>query len=302
MHPTRLTVLTALFAATLAACGGGSDDTPDTTPAPSPAPAPEPAPSPTPAPSPAPAPTPAPAPEPAPSPSPAPAPAPSAGAASDCFNLAYTTVGTTWKLDYQVSGAVTGTSSSESVVRPRTTFAGTPNLIEIAQTITTTYTAPAQLAGTTTATNSIFEDVDGTDFLFYGSRQTVAAAGSTFTTTNVISPAVRDRQYSLGVGESFTVTQNTVTSVTGLPVAVPDTTTSITYTVTYRGQESITVPAGTFTACKFERTDSSGTSTNWIAKTSGAPVRSLTADGNGVQTVLELLATSRVNGAPVPTN
>ncbi len=144
--------------------------------------------------------------------------------------------------------------------------------------------------------------MDGTDFLFYGSRQSVNAAGSTITTTNVISPPVRDRQYSLGVGESFTVTQNTTTSISGAPVAVPDQVTAITYTMTYDGQESITVPAGTFNACKFRRTDSAGTTTSWIAKSSGTPVRSLSADGDGVQAVLELLPSSRVNGAPVPSN
>ena len=32
-----------------------------------------------------------------------------------------------------------------------------------------------------------------------------------------------------------------------------------------------------------------GTTTSWMAKGSGAPVRSLSADGNGVQAVLELL-------------
>lgn len=281
MTNTRLPLLSALFAAVaLSACGGGSDTT--ATPSPSPAPSPAPA----------------------PSPSPSPAPAPSAGSAGDCFNLVYATEGTTWKLDYQISGAATGSSSSESVVKPRTSFAGTNNLIEIAQTITTSYSAPPTLAaaGTVTATNSIFEDVDGTDFIFYGSRQTATAAGATITTTNVISPPVRDRQYSLGLNESFTVTQNTTTSISGLGVPVPDQNTAITYTITYRGQESITVPAGTFNTCKFERSDANGTSTNWIAKTSGTPVRSLSADGNGVQTVLELLASSRVNGAPVPTN
>jgi hypothetical protein len=57
--PLRIAALTALF--TLAACGGGGDDTPATQ-APAPAPLPTPAPAPAPSPAPGPAPTPAPAP------------------------------------------------------------------------------------------------------------------------------------------------------------------------------------------------------------------------------------------------
>ena len=296
MRSTRMMVLSALFASTLAACGGGDDDEAAPTSPPAPAPAPSPSPGPSPSPSPAPA--------PAPGVAPAPSPVPTAGAASECFNAAFSTVGTTWNLDYQVSGALTGTSNSVNVVKPRTTFNGVANLLEIESTITTRYTAPALQAavGAVTVTNSVFEDIVGTDFIYYGSRQSASAGGFTIATTNVNNPAVRDSQYSLGVGQSLTLTQNTVTSISGTPIAVPDVTTTTTYTITYDGQESITVPAGTFTACKFRRTDSNGTSTNWMAKGSGAPVRSLSADGNGVQAVLELLASSRVNGSPIPAN
>lgn len=82
---------TALLAAVLTACGGGSDTASPTSPAPGPStggsdagsetgttPAPAPAPAPGGAPTPAPGPSPAPAPAPAPSPAPTPAPAPTA--------------------------------------------------------------------------------------------------------------------------------------------------------------------------------------------------------------------------------
>jgi hypothetical protein len=81
--------------------------------------------------------------------------------------------------------------------------------------------------------------------------------------------------------------------------SVPATTTALTTTVTYVGQESITIPAGTFTACKFSVTTSSGTNTEWVGKGNGAPLQSTSKASDGTAIVLSLTAASRLNGAPL---
>ncbi len=80
-----------------------------------------------------------------------------------------------------------------------------------------------------------------------------------------------------------------------------------TVTLTIDGQ-SITVPAGTFNACRFtmENTDttpggSGGTSvaTNWIAVGSGVPVRNESPVAGSSVVNVTALTSGTVNGSPV---
>lgn len=262
---------------------------PGTSPAPSPSPSPAPAPSPTPAPSPAPTPAPSPAPTPAPSPAPAPAPA---AAASECFNPAQFAAGTTYQLDYTVSGAVTGTSSTTGNIGANTTYNGTSNLIPITQTVVTNYTAPTAVNATVNMT--AYMQVDGLDILSYATVATVSVPFvGNMETKQVFSPAARDKRFTLNAGESTVFAQTYTTTVTP-PGTTSNTTASPT--VTYVGQESVTVPAGTFTACKFNQTFEGSTSTTWIIKGSGVMAKSTDLSSN---TTLQLQSTSRLNGSPL---
>ncbi len=262
MNPRLLSVLfTGVVAMGVTACGGGDATTDAAAPAPSPAAPAAPAPSPAaPAPAPAaPAPSPAaPAPAPAaPSPSPsAPAPAPSAGgSAAECFNIAWSTPGTTAVLEYAITGSATGTTRSNLTVTGGKTFNGQTGLIEYAQDQTTTYTAPTTLAlaGAVTTRSRHHLTENGSVETEYGGTVEVSAQAPfvtmspnivTTTTTVTYTPARMDRRFTLSAGASDTVTTSYgSSSVTSLGSVVPPTTTAQTITVNYAGQETVTVPA-----------------------------------------------------------
>lgn len=282
----RFKNLAVLFAAAsaLAGCGGGSDD-----PAPAPVATPSPAPvAPAPSPSaPAPAPS-APAPS-APTPAP-PAPAP-VSSASECLNPQLLAAGTSYQLDYAVTGALTGTSRTTGSIGAATSFNGVGGLSPVTQTTTTNYTAPVAVNATVTLT--AYQALDGLDILRYGSVGTVTAAGTTFETRITNTPVERDRRYALAVGTTAAFVTNATTTVTP-----PGTSTSASTTtnVTYAGQESITVPAGTFVACKFQSNTGGATTTEWIIKGKGVLARSTSPSSSG-EVVLQLQASSRLNGA-----
>lgn len=304
------TVIHSLFVATfalgLSACGGGDDTAATATPAPAPTPAPSPAPTPAPAPTPTPAPSPAPAPAPTPSPSPAPAPSTGAGSASECFNIAWYTPGTTAVLDYAITGAATGSTRSNMTVSGGKTFNGQSGLLEFFQDQTTTYTAPATLssAGTIPTQSRFYFSENGSVETEYGGTISTSAsmAGLSISTNTTVTynPAVNDRRFTLAVGGSSTWTTALTTTSTTNFGSVPATTANESTTVTYVGQESITIPAGTFTSCRFTVVSSSGgTNEEWFGKGNGAPLKMTSKAPDGTSVVLSLTAASRLNGAPL---
>jgi hypothetical protein len=135
--------------------------------------------------------------------------------------------------------------------------------------------------------------VEGFDILSYGTVATVPVPGGTFETKQVFTPAARDKRFTLNPGETTVYSQTYTTTIT--PPGTTETTTA-NPTVTYEGQESVTVPAGTYTACKFSQTFSGSTTTTWIIKGSGVMAKSTDASSN---VTLQLQGTSRLNGSPI---
>jgi hypothetical protein len=91
----------------------------------------------------------------------------------------------------------------------------------------------------------------------------------------VYDPPLRDHRFSLLQGEAFAF-DNT--------------------TITYVGKESITVPAGTFEACRFDEVAADGTAkqTTWVLKDYGVLAKSI-----GAPVSMQLLPTSSINGQPI---
>jgi hypothetical protein len=305
-------LLSSLFASTLAlgltACGGG-DDTTSTATAGTPAPS---APAPAPTPSPAPAPSSGgssssgstSSPAPAPAPTPAPAPAASAGAASECFNIAWYTPGTTAVLDYAITGSATGSTRSNMTVSGGKTFNGQSGLLEFFQDQTTTYTAPATLAsaGTIPTQSRFYFSENGSVENEYGgtvsTSMTVSGISISTNTTVNYNPAVVDRRFTLAVGGTTTLSTTLSTTSTTNFGSTPTTSTSRNDTVTYVGQETLTIPAGTFTACKFSIRDKDGNVTlEWFGKGNGAPLQFTSRASDGSSFVGSLTTASRLNGA-----
>ena len=286
----RLAHLAPLLFA-LAACGGGNDDT-------------DPAPSPAPAPAPAPAPSPSPTPAPSPSPAPAPAPVPSGtGDASDCVSVAdETTTGSAFVLLHQISGSVSGQQRMEGQVTGRAAFGGATSAIERKTTFSLQTQPPSDKPQFDTWQ---YYEWDGLTRRNLGVKSSMAVEGISVSTTLTHQPAKPDARFTLKPGQTVQVSgiTNTVTvSMPGLPeqVSHPPFT---TWTIKYYGQETVTVPAGTFVTCKFGDIgddDSSGReSLNWIARGWGVSVKGSSVNEQGQTMTLELLPGSSLNGRPI---
>jgi hypothetical protein len=138
--------------------------------------------------------------------------------------------------------------------------------------------------------------IDGLDVLTLGNSSVVLVAGLSATVTSVIDPPSVWR-HSLGVGQSLTTTSSITSTTTGIPVPLPATTVSQTYTVKFLGYEDVTVPAGTFAAaCKWEVTTASNgatsASTQWISR-KGATLKSVSG------TEVTELTSGSINGGSV---
>lgn len=216
------------------------------------------------------------------------------GAASDCFNPALATVGTTYRWDARIVGAATGTTTFDARVTRTTTFDGTAGLVETEAGITQS----VQSGGSTFTSTSTLLDyalVSGTTLTQYGQVISVTSPQPS-TTRSVWQPARADTRAALAIGASVNVAWTT--NDTSPPGVGAVQTTARNNRITYRGQESVAVPAGTFTACRFEIVETPGNSVRieWIQVGTGAPLKTTAAPGTSSEISIELLGTSRLNG------
>lgn len=219
------------------------------------------------------------------------------GAASDCFNPALARVGTTYRWDWRIIGAATGTSSFNATVARTTTFEGTAGLAETDATVTQSVQAGGSTF-TSTSTTLDYAQVSGTTLTQYGQVTTVTAPQAS-STRSVWSPPRADTRAALALGASVTVAWAATDTIT--PASAPPQTTAFTNHITYRGQESVTVPAGTYVACRFEILENPGNSLRieWVQVGTGAPLKTTASPGSANESSFELLGTSRLNGNPL---
>jgi hypothetical protein len=202
--------------------------------------------------------------------------------AADCFNPQLFAVGTTARLDYQITGvfagsgvSYTGTRTQAVSVQPSPGAAG-PEVSVI--TDTTTSTNPPAPGQTNIARTRELQALDGLEIITRKLFQSYSFTGFDNEMETAYQPPVRDKRYTLRPGESFTLARNDVTA-----------------TVIYAGQESISVPAGTYTACRFdERAAGGSVRTTWVIEGKGVVARSVQAGETS-----ELLASSRLGGQPL---
>lgn len=198
------------------------------------------------------------------------------GNAASCYNPGVMTQGTRVVLNYKTTDGETGAVlnvASDTEVKGSATFKGK----SVTQSDSKTQATGA--APSTSATKSYFKvDTAAKRFSYYGSVVDISApvAGSSELT---ISPE-RIERFDLSAGESYTQTYSIATAieVMGFPVS---TTTSFEEKITFKGVESVTVPAGKFNACRFETSTKStilgntatSTSTHWVTVDSGVSIR-----------------------------
>ena len=207
-----------------------------------------------------------------------------AGMASECFNPQLFAVGTTYQLDYQLSGGTPpGTRSLATSVQAAS--GASPEDRMVVTNTSHVFDVPVPGGSQTSRTRTV-QSAEGLVVVTRQVFQSFSSTGLENEIPTVYQPPLRDLRYTLAPGGSFPMVHSVVQ---GSGVV------SSTVTVTYVGQESVTVPAGTYVACKFEeRSEGLGVRTTWTIKGKGIVARS-----SQPEVTMELKASSRLNGQPV---
>lgn len=213
---------------------------------------------------------------------------------NDCTrsNNVFSVAGNTAQVDSveYASDETTQLSSTQTKfsVKDGANFRGTSGLLEVAAAVTVVYSAAAAngiLAGKTTGPVDVKAYVKPTtsDLLGYGYVAESSATGAVTTyftpaTSGPLSPAL-NTPYS-----------QTYTATTEATATAPQTVVNTTEEVTYLGAESVSVPAGTFTACKIKATTTrngvASTAYKWLlASGAGRGLTLKEADANGKKTM-----------------
>src|SRR5882724_365008 len=168
-------------------------------------------------------------------PGPIASPPPSAPtSASECFNPALFTAGTTYQLNYKETGFGFGVGSSSfsisGSVGAATSFNGVDGLTPVTETTTYGTSAPSP------ATRYV--KFERSDILTYATEDTVGTSER----KSIFSPPIRDQRFAMAPGASstadFTVIYTFTPPSSDGPGTIP-----ISMTTTYVGQEAVTVPA-----------------------------------------------------------
>ena len=230
------------------------------------------------------------------------------GANNGCYDLAlFDTTGTRLVLSYEIIGEATGNTTIDLLVGAVTGFEGNSQARETTTRNTGTTTAGGQSVPVDFTAKNYARRTGDAEVTEYGDTHvtatTVGGISSTTNSKTVWSPPSIDKQYGLAIGGSYTLTQTGTTSsstvITGLPARNSTTPTTTTETTKYVGRESVTVPAGSYSTCRFESTTagSPGTSTTWVIVGKGVGVKSVDTNGAGVVTQTLQATSLTLNGA-----
>ena len=217
------------------------------------------------------------------------------GANNGCYDLSFDeTPGSRIVIDFAYSGAIGGNENVDTLVGNLTTFEGN-SAREIAVKTRGTHTSAAGSLAINTDNKVYLKKTGDAEVTQYGALLTSSSvvSGFTLTTTSktVWSPPWVDKQYGLALGGTYTYSQTgNITTTTGGLFGLPGSTTttpfSSTQTVTYVSRESVTVPAGTYNACKFQSTTPGSTdvTSQWVIVGKGVPVQTITTNAAGAVT------------------
>ncbi|ULQ47032.1 hypothetical protein JN531_001815 [Flagellatimonas centrodinii] len=188
------------------------------------------------------------------------------------------------------TGAVL-TSTSDLLVRGTAVFKGATT-IETVATVQARSTTNPELNSDSTTYEYYNVNAANRRYDFHGIRTETSSPFAI--TVTVSNDPPRFEIYDLDAGQSYMQTYSVTTESSAIPFPIPAT--SISSTTTYVGREQVSVPAGTFEACKFTDTDGTSNTTRWMAVGSGIFLKSI-SDGD----VNELVSYS-INGVPVTGN
>jgi len=210
--------------------------------------------------------------------------------------------GTTYRLNYDDKDALMGASQSviSGEVQSPVVFDGVGNV-----------TAALEVTASNWLGLQAYYTREGYDVLRHGVFFARNSFSSAADVTFVYSPPAREQRFSLQTVGSSTTTRYTYRATwanypaeasdyyKALNDYYKDHTETNEITTTYLGQETVTVPAGTFVACKFNVFNGIGRGswTNWVAKGNGVLVRAEGMDGSMQRS--HVLTGGELNGQPL---
>ena len=230
------------------------------------------------------------------------------GPNNGCYDLALLdTAGTRVDLTMQHSGDSTGTVTQVWTINGAKTFEG-HSTVETQMT----HTGSLTVSGTTVPTDMEIKGYQkrtgDAQVTHHGAesvvRSSVGGFNMTSTSKTVYNPLWVDNQYGLAVGQSMTQSSTatittTTTGIPGLPATPTTSTTTTTQTTKFVGREQVSVPAKTYSACKFETTfTASGVNsvtTIWVIDGKGIPVKTQVSV-NGVVNSTQEATSVKLNG------
>ena len=209
-------------------------------------------------------------------------PAGPTGPANGCFDLsAAETAGYSMVVTMQGTGTVSGTSTTETRNTGLANFEGH----EAMESITWT-TNESVFEGRTVRSESemrfYVRRTGEAEVTEYGTVSPAQASplspGVTSSSRTVYTPPFVNRLAALAQGQSLTQSKvgsiQSVTQIPGLPASEGRMPMTITTTTTFAGVETVTVPAGTFTACKLViSVPGAEPSTSWQHRGTGATLK-----------------------------
>lgn len=204
--------------------------------------------------------------------------------------------------DQTVESVVDGASTfkGQSAVQVTTTTTGSNSFQGITTTTTTRSRSYAQAAnnGLTRTLGAIIEATVSTALPSIPGLPPLPGTNTTTTSETVYNPPSENIEYTIAVGQSINKTESSTTTVTSGPGAgTAPITVSGTTTYTFEAKETITVPAGTFSTCRyrFSTPGDSTTSQSWLIVGKGIMAKSETRTSQGTQSIV--LKSGTYNGS-----
>ncbi|HEY7884084.1 MAG TPA: hypothetical protein VIC08_03955 [Cellvibrionaceae bacterium] len=184
--------------------------------------------------------------------------------AQQCFNPELSREGTQVVSEYRATDGDSGSIinfSYDQTIFGSTSFNGATVRFAVSDTVATG-AAPSQ--STSTSYFTVNEAAARSEALGV-EVVTSSPISTTVVTTN--NPG-RLSRYDLSIGESYSQTFTSTTQVMGFDVSTP-----ISFTTTFVGIEDVTVPAGTYSACRFETDEGGQLTTHWFAVQTGVELK-----------------------------
>jgi hypothetical protein len=216
-------------------------------------------------------------------------------------------VGDTVSVVWDYAGAITGTQSVESKLLGLTMFEGNSAYEYQATTKGTNTVVAGNVTQTVDTLGKYYTRRTGaTEFTVYGAVLTAqnSFGGFAFSTEfkTVYAPPYVDAQYGLALGQSLTQSYTgkvttTTGGILGAPPTVTNTSAVSSTVIKFAAIENVTVPAGTFKACRFESSSTAeptSISIRWLVVGKGAQVKSQSPDGSTISA-----RSYKINGTPL---